>query len=357
VYDPKITLSPLKKLLEKPQLFEFFQAVRLLERSVMEQKNAAKYAQAAPQEIMRFRSAPALSFPVSAIKAIQLAAHSRSRLNELEVSFIGLFGAGGVLPNHYTELIIRRAQAKDTALKDFLDIFNHRIISLFYRSWEKRHFYIGYENAQSRPGKRDHFTQALTCLIGNGAPQLQERSVISDEKFLFYAGLFARLPRSAMVLQMLLADCFAAPVEVMQFQGKWLAVAPKNCTRLLGREKLLKAYNQLGRDTLLGQRTWDTQQCFRLCIGPLSHRAFKRFLPDGDQLPALIAMTRRYIGANFNFDVQLVLHAEETPFCQLTPKKPLALGWNMWLKNTLSKRDAKETILNISKNQFLYGAN
>jgi len=30
-----------------------------------------------------------------------------------------------------TELLIQRIRFKDTAMRDFLDIFNHRIISLF----------------------------------------------------------------------------------------------------------------------------------------------------------------------------------------------------------------------------------
>ncbi len=45
--------------------------------------------------------------------------------------------AAGVLPHHYTELVIRRLQLRDTSLRDFLDVFHHRALSFFYRAWKK----------------------------------------------------------------------------------------------------------------------------------------------------------------------------------------------------------------------------
>ena len=41
------------------------------------------------------------------------------------------------MPRHYTELLLQRIREKDFSLRDFLDLFNHRLTSLFYRAWEK----------------------------------------------------------------------------------------------------------------------------------------------------------------------------------------------------------------------------
>jgi type VI secretion system protein ImpH len=49
-------------------------------------------------------------------------------------------GPSGVLPYNYTELVIDRLRNKDRALAEFLDIFHHRMISLFYQAWEKYRF-------------------------------------------------------------------------------------------------------------------------------------------------------------------------------------------------------------------------
>ena len=52
------------------------------------------------------------------------------------INFMGLVGPSGVLPLYYTELIVERIRQKDRAMLNFLDIFHHRMTSLFYQAWE-----------------------------------------------------------------------------------------------------------------------------------------------------------------------------------------------------------------------------
>ena len=116
---------------------------------------------------------------------------------EMEVNFLGLVGPSGVLPQHYNELVIQRLrQYKDSALRDFLDLFHHRTISLFYRAWEKYRFPVVYERT-ARSGRpmtreREHldFTWYLHCLVGQGTPGLRGRLDVDDEAFLYYSGHF-----------------------------------------------------------------------------------------------------------------------------------------------------------------------
>src|SRR6185312_6409076 len=230
-------------------------------------------------------------------------------------TFMGLYGPDGVLPDHYTELIRERVQAKDTALRDFLDIFNRRLKELFDQACVKHRYYM----------EPTRFTQLLSCLVGNGTPFLQQRLVnISDAAILFHAGLFARKIRSPVSLSAILTSYFSVPVTIISFQGKWLSLALENQSQLSSKKN---NYQQLGCNTILGRRTWDIQSNFRVRIGPLSYVDFKNFLPGNARLTAVKELVRRYIGIELDFDIQLVLVANEVPFCELGK---FSLGWNTW---------------------------
>lgn len=335
--------SPLKKLIQSPQIFEFFQAVRLLLNYAAANQFPVGRDHDYQQEAVRFKALAALRFPISEIYSITPDSKDNTAGRyELELSFLGLYGPAGILPNYYTELIIQRLQEKDTALRDFLDLFNHRIISLFYRTWEKHHFFAYYEREKSEK-KLDPFSKTVSALIGNGITELQNRSLIPDETFWYYAGLFAHSVRSASALRMILADYFAVPVEIEQFQGKWLSIPAADRTCLTSAQSAGDTYNQLGCNTLLGQRTWDTQGSFKIKIGPLSYPQFQQFLPGGNELPRLMALTRRYIGINFNFAVQLILKKEHVPGCRLDGT--LHLGWGTWLKSKSMPHNVADTHL------------
>ena len=104
---------------------------------------------------------------------------------------MGLTGPSGVLPEHYTRLLIERLRAKDYTLRDFLDLFNHRVISLFYRAWEKYRFQFVYEQVKLGAvgdETEDFFTKCLYCLVGMGTGGLRGRQKIDDETFLYYGG-------------------------------------------------------------------------------------------------------------------------------------------------------------------------
>ena len=178
--------------------FDFFQAVRLLERLYPERQPIGHSASPA-EEVVRFRARLALSFPPSAIHEITPAPDA-AQPAQMTVAFMGLTGLLGVLPRHYTELLLERGRRKDWTLRDFLDIFNHRMISLFYRAWEKYRLPIVYEAAAWRHQDSDRFSQYLFDLMGLGTKGLRGRMDVGDQVLLFYTGLLAQHPHSASAL-------------------------------------------------------------------------------------------------------------------------------------------------------------
>ena len=105
-------------------------------------------------------------------------------------------------------------------MRDFFDIFNHRIISLFYQALEKYRFTIPYER-----GERDRFSHHVLALIGLGTPGLQDRQRGRPTiRCSFIADCFRCIRAPPSALRQVLADYFEVPVEIEQFVGAWYPV-------------------------------------------------------------------------------------------------------------------------------------
>jgi type VI secretion system protein ImpH len=356
--------------------FDFFQAVRILERLAPERRPVGRGGPPR-QEVVRFRAYQSLSFPPSSIYELARPA-PQLPVPVMIVSFMGLTGPSGVLPRHYTELILRLQREADEqekyALRDWFDLFNHRLISLFFRAWEKYRFYIPYERSrygqtvQVEEGRAelDDFTRCLFSLAGLGVPTLRNRLRVScwEEKdglkqervlaqvddliLLHYSGFLAQRTRNTVGLEALLQEYFQLAVRVRQFQGQWLRLGPENQSRVGSGA----GNNQLGVNIVTGERVWDVQSKFRIRIGPLRYGQFSELLPDRTPVPErktfflLAHLVRFYVGPEFDFDVQLVLQAAEIPECQLAEGANFSprLGWNTWISSQPFTQDAEEAV-------------
>jgi type VI secretion system protein ImpH len=263
------------------------------------------------------------------------------------------------MPRHYTDRIMRleRDQRGEErrALRDWFDLFNHRLISQLLRAWEKYRFWPAYERGVEEP-----FTRALFCLIGLGTDGTRNRlrveaiepgsdtprllARIHDQGLLRYAGLLASRRRTAVGLQTLLCDYFEVCVQVEQFIGQWLTLEPEN-------RSMLGFNATLGVDCVAGERVRDVQGRFRLTVGPLDYRQFLDFLPDRSPMPEnkgfwmLCHLTRLYVGSELEFEVRVVLRREAVPECQLCEEGiGPRLGWNTWLTSQQPTHDLIDAV-------------
>jgi type VI secretion system protein ImpH len=321
---------------DEPQRFEFFQAVRLLER-IFPERAAVGRDYLPTKEVVRFRTRPSLEFPASQIYDLQEVNEefSNERKMEMFVNFFGMLGANGVLPPHYTELIIERARYRDTALWNFLDLFTHRSVSLFYRAWEKYRFPVSFERGE------DDFTNFLLDFLGLGTRGLREQLDFPAESLIPYAGLASNKPRSVSAIQQTLADYFGVKIEIEQFSGQWLTLDAESIT-MLG-----AANSSLGVSTVAGSRVFDNQSKFRVRVGAVGFERFKAFLPNGSAYKAATGMIKFLAGDEYDFDLQLILLAKEVPGTVLTTraKRRPMLGWSSFLKTQKFTRDDEQVIL------------
>jgi type VI secretion system protein ImpH len=314
---------------EEPFRVHFFQAVRLLQKMDQERKPVGLFV--TPQgETIRFSSRTSLGFPPSEIYDLKRLENGQVAMT---VEFMGLCAAISIMPAPYMEFLMARARQKDYAMEEFLNIFNHRMISFFYRGWEKYRFFIAYERS-----KEDRLSGLLLDLLGLGTPGLRGRGAIPDDAYLNYMGLLARHVRSASSLQQILEDYFGVDVHIQQFAGAWRKLNPENQTCFSG---LGGASERLGVGVVAGDEVWDHHGRIRISIGPMRFEQYLKFLPGQDAYHELVAWLRFYSNGSYETEVQLVLAREDAPVCELGARgeKRPQLGLVSWLKTKPLDRD------------------
>ncbi|HBY60839.1 MAG TPA: type VI secretion system baseplate subunit TssG [Solibacterales bacterium] len=317
--------------------FEFFQAVRLLARVFPSREPVGRFAPP-EKEVVRFGAHNNVAFPASQIQSLQFDPDGGQPL--MRVNFFGLTGPMGVLPMAYTEFIAERKRAKDDTLESFFDIFNHRLLSLFYLAWEKYRFPVRFEHH-----REDAFSRSLMSLIGIGTTGLQDRQKVPDLALVFYTGLLSLAPKSALALEQILSDYFGVPAEVEQFVGSWYKLPVNDQCSL---DKGLEYSEQVGLGAVVGDEVWSHESRVRVRLGPMPLRRYRQFLPGGVAYEPLKALTKFFAGGEMQFEIQLVLERDEVPGLELgaPPDDGPLLGWVSWVKSRPPfGRNPEDTIL------------
>ncbi|MGH8502225.1 MAG: type VI secretion system baseplate subunit TssG [Gammaproteobacteria bacterium] len=320
-------------LAREPNAFGFFSTLRRLECAHAERPRLGTSVRPADDPI-RLGQEPSLAFAPSTLAGFAHGEHGRPP--RLTSYFFGLFGPNGALPLHLTEYASERQRhAHDPTFARFLDVFHHRMLTLFYRAWANGQPAVNLDRPQS-----DRFGVYVGALFGIGMPSLRDRDEIEDHAKLFYAGRFACQTRHPEGLRAILQDFFRLPVCVREFIGHWMALPHEARWRLGSRQ----SPGALGASALLGARVWDCQTKFRIVLGPMGLVDYRHMLPGGNSLKRLVALVRNYMGFELAWDVNLMLKRNEVPTWRLGDENPL--GWSTWLVPRPAGTDADDLVLN-----------
>lgn len=299
------------KLLDEPSSFDFYQAVHTIQKKLI-QKGSHHHKvgnDSLPRnELIRFKSAQNLGFSGESIEKIEkrIDEETDSEFYDFYISFMGLTGPSGVLPQHYSELVLQRIKHKDTGMRDFFDLFNHRLISLFYRAWEKYRFSVNYLNSDM-----DQFSQTLHHLIGG-----------NSQEQLYFSGFYNQKVRNAEGLTSILRELTGCEVMINQLVGKWQKLSHSEQTRLASRMEPEGQYARLGHDASCGSKVWDINSSIEIILKPQSTDSIEDLMPKGKYLALVKQTIRSYLGSAIEFSLRLETQLGKIPNAQLSQAAP-----------------------------------
>jgi len=297
------------------------------------------------EEPVRLKHDPALIFStgdVAAARRARLPAdpndlRPRQEVVEITTTFLGLTGTVSPLPGYVAEEVaqeVAHAGDEPPRQREFLDLFHHRVLSLFHRAAT-----VHDPSATYRSDQSDAWSRRLLALEGFDA----EGGAIPDEetwRLLRYAPLLGERAMTGAGLAAALTDSLRvelgeAGVAIEQFVGTWVPIAREDRTRLG------VAACELGRTAVLGSHVFDRAGKIRVVLGPLDRAGFERF--ERPALRARVARTVRALaGDALDHEIVLWLGPDAAPPLALSASGAFQLGRNAWLGR--QGKDARFTV-------------
>ena len=309
-----------QRLVDRPQGFNLFQAISLLERVSPQLAPVGKGE--GQTESVRLSSVVSLGFQPSDVSKVSPGPQD-GEAYVLSTAVMSLAGAHGPLPLPFTEMVLERTASRDHATADFLDIFNHRFLAFLYRSRKKHHMGLNWQSPQA--------SSLAACLDSLSALGLKAgvKAPLGETTWIRHAGLMGGAPRSMTGLLAMLSDRLGVRAQGQQFCGGWRNLEPRDVARLTA--SLPNRAPRLGRSAVLGKRVWDQSAGISIELSGLSLRRLRRFLKGGEEHELVKWMVRRYLQQDVGVEMVLRPEGSQLKPSILGPKEPLRLGWTSWL--------------------------
>jgi len=323
---PDLDLSAFERFSGPARRFSYFRLLYLLERLFPAAPPIGRLGPA-PDERIRLRSDPSLTFSSSDVSELELVKNAdgvqRARVT---VAFMGLYGATSPLPTHFAEQIaLSDFQGGPQPVRELLDVLHHRLLSLFYTTWAKYRLPVTY-----RRGGADAFTRRMFCAVGlDGFRNNLDGTPLDRFLFLRYAPILASKSRSARGLEVVLDDLFGdLGIKVEQFVGHWTLIEKPH------RNKLGVQNHQLGESLTIGRYVYDGSGRFTIVIGPVDYDDYLSLLPDGHRQPQLRGVVNTFTRGMYDVMLEIHVKTQDAPRFQLGSPRTSTLKRTMWLRGS-----------------------
>ncbi len=234
---------------------------------------------------------------------------------EIVVNTNNFCGIDGILPDLYVEDYVLYNRQTKNAVTGFFDIFNHHFSILKYLFCKKQ-----VVSCLSTSIEHSIFGKIISSMAGFPFEEAQEDArdipdLIFRQQFrISTQNLFWRWTRSADSLKIAIASFFKVDVDVEQFVGGFTTPVPFSELTRIGTR--YSNYNNLGQNTILGEKIWDSMMGLRIHIKSLKIKQYIDFLPKPStkdrpfsKLEKLKKIVKMYVPIGMK--VQLMFHLQD----------------------------------------------
>ncbi|WP_428943815.1 type VI secretion system baseplate subunit TssG [Pantoea sp. FN060301] len=256
---------------------------------------------------VRLRPHPGMGFPASEFKGIELNPDdSPDSPPTVRTTFLGLYGIDSPLPTAYIDDITQQREGHE-AVEHFLDIFNHRILTQFYRIWRKHHYPATFE-----PGGTDNISQCLLGLVGLGIPGTANHLRTPLSRFLALPDILRQPGKTA--------DGLRAVVRVVT-RNTQATIVPNHKRRVEVPEPRLNNNCFLDGCSILGGWAIDVNSTVEIRLYTENRDDARGWLPPHQPLfHDLLALLRVYLGWRYDARITLTLPRRLFPAPRLSAK-------------------------------------
>lgn len=284
----------------------FYRFCQLLEQSQPDSPPLGSTWQISNDPV-RFRPHSGMGFPASEFRQLEINDEDGQPATA-RVTFMGLYGITSPLPTTYIDDITQRREGYE-AVSDFLDIFNHRVITQFYRIWRKYSW-----PASFQAGGKDKTSRYLLSLAGLGLKGSGENIATPISRFLALTAMMRLPTRTAegitSIVHLLAPDTHAEitphdPARIALKQT--LAMSAARPTSLMNRP-------------VMGSHAIDVNHQIHLRLATDNKDEVLNWLP-GETLHAdLLALLQVYLGAKVDVRITMTLARALLPDARLSSK-------------------------------------
>lgn len=284
--------SVIESLLSQPASFEFFQAVRVLQLYLKQKEQQS--ADHVLNELINFKSSLSLAFPKSEIES--LGQHDGHYV--LVPTMFGLTGNSGALPLVYSQKLASSLWAKKNGSLAFLDLFNNRLINLFYQAAIKHNLPL-----LSELNPQKSYLSCIHAIEGYIADQKDPFDDLINHSLAEFSGLVQGQMLNVESIQQILRSVLKQKVSINQFIPEWFVIPEEHRSRL---SSLGGA--QLGVNSFCGDRVKQIDSKIQLEIGPLDYTDYAALLPSGSLYPMLKKLLKRLCNPTLIVEVILIIN-------------------------------------------------
>lgn len=240
------------------------------------------------------------------------------KIGETDTIFIerlAISGLNAPLPTPYAELMHRRSNEKDLAMRSFINIFNSRLLGISYQISKRRYLCL-----QKHSNRNCMLVKSIAAFIGE-SPETMNRH-ISRLSYLFWTK-----EKSADGLEAIITSVFQFSTKIKQFHPTWLKVCENN---LLGKNLKLGKNSGIGKTASVSSFSIEIE---------LTHKNFENIrlmLLNKEYLYKITFLIKKYLGAFISCYIKIIPQNVPSPYLKTFRKKEanssLFLGKTSWLQ-------------------------